>query len=328
MKAPTLLRSHDWWEPKIVPLLVVGYLTIILYGENIISHIGWLLFLIAAMAAGAIYVSLINDFTDVKFDLASGKRNKLARFSPAKRKWMLVASIVLVWCFGVFFFNDILSLIFSLSACIAFSLYSIPPIRLKNRGILGVIADASGAHLFPSLFVVASMSHRLGVEINFYFLSLIGVWSFFYGLRGILWHQFWDRENDLSINHKTFATGFRVSRMKSIERIITVIEVFVLILILITLGKLLPFIALLFYIVVLLGYRKIKYEIIFVISTRQPWYIFMSDYYQILLPFSLIIMCSFQYPICAILLIVHLLLFPVKIKLFLKNLLVMMNLRK
>ena len=88
-----------------------------------------------------------------------------------------------------------LSLIFYLAAYLAFSLYSISPFRFKNRGVLGVIADASGAHLFPSLFVASSMMHNMHISIDPYWLVIVGVWSFAYGLRGILWHQFWDREN-------------------------------------------------------------------------------------------------------------------------------------
>ncbi len=328
IQAPSLLRSNDWWEPKIIPLLVVGYLTILFCDENIIAHIGWLLFLIAAIATGAVYVSILNDFTDLKFDLASGKANRLEKFSPLKRKLLLLGSIILAVVFCLFFVKDRLSLTFYLAAYAAFSLYSIAPFRLKNRGVLGVIADASGAHLFPSLFIVASMTHKMGTEINFYWLMLIGIWSFSYGLRGILWHQFWDRENDLSINHKTFATSMRVSKMVPVERIITIIEICALVLILLVLRELLPFVAILFYILVLFGYRKLKHKIIFILSKDGLWHIFMSDYYQILLPFSLIITCSFQYPFCSILLVVHLLLFPVKIKLFIRNLLLMMHLKK
>jgi UbiA prenyltransferase family len=325
MKVPSILRSSDWWDYKIIPLLFVGYMTTMLWEENLLQHIGWLLFLIAAISAGAIYVSIINDFTDLKFDMASGKTNRLEHFSPLKRRLILTASILVSISFCCFFINDWISLTFYLMAYLSFSLYSIDPFRLKNRGVLGVIADASGAHLFPSLFIVASITHRLNVEIDPFWMSIIGVWAFSYGLRGILWHQFWDRENDLSINHQTFATKTSISAIKPIEKIISAIEISALLLILVNLGKLLPFVALLFYVFVLFGYRKLKYELILILSGNQPWHILMSDYYEVLLPYSLIITCSIQHPWCLLLFLFHLLFFPSKPIMLAKNLLMMLN---
>lgn len=329
MKAPSILRSSDWWDYKIIPLLFVGYMTIMLWEENLMLYIGWLLFLIAAISAGAIYVSILNDYTDLEFDIASGKSNRLERFSPLKRKLILGASIFVSILFCCFFINDWLSLTFYLLAYLAFSLYSIPPFRFKNRGVLGVMCDASGAHLFPSLFIVASISHRLGMEIDPLWIGLIGIWAFSYGLRGILWHQFWDRENDLSINHHTFATQTNVSSIKPVEKMITAIEITALLLILSTLGKLWPFLALFFYLIMLIGYRRrLRYQVVLILSGNPPWHILMSDYYEFLLPFALILSCSIQYPWCLVLVLFHLVFFPTKPILITKNILIMARLRK
>lgn len=324
MKMPTLLRSNDWWDCKLIPLLFVGYMTIMLWENNLMLHIGWLLFLIAAISAGAIYVSILNDYTDLEFDIASGKANRLEHFSPLKRTFILITSILISVFFCYFFITDWVSLTFYLLAYLSFSLYSIPPFRFKNRGILGVLADASGAHLFPSLFIVSSISHRLGAGIDPYWITLVGIWAFSYGLRGILWHQFWDRENDLSINHQTFATKTSLSTIKSAEKIIIGVEITSLIAILITLGHILPFIALLCYMILLLGYkRRLRYQLVLIVSGNQPWYILMSDYYEVLLPYALILACSVQYPWCLILLFFHLLFFPRKPILIVKSILMM-----
>lgn len=324
MKVPAILRSSDWWDYKIIPLLFVGYMTIMLWDENLMLHIGWLLFLIAAISAGAIYVSILNDYTDLNFDIASGKTNRLEHFSPLKRTFILMTSILISFLFCCFFIRDWVSLTFYLLAYLSFSLYSIPPFRFKNRGILGVLADASGAHLFPSLFIVSSISHRLGAGIDPYWITLIGIWAFSYGLRGILWHQFWDRENDLSINHQTFATKTSLSTIKSAEKIIIGIEIIALIAILVTLGYILPFIALLFYLILLLGYlKRLKYQLVLILSGNPPWHILMSDYYEVLLPYALILICSFQYPWCLFLLAFHLLFFPTKPILLIKSILMM-----
>jgi len=329
MKIPSLFRAIDWWEPKIVPLLVVGYMTVNHYHENIIAHFIWLLFLILAIALGAIFVSILNDYTDLTFDLASKKSNRLESFSPFKRKVLLGLSFLINIIFCFFFIDDILSLCLYLSAHMAFILYSIPPFRLKNRGLLGVLADASGAHLFVSLFIVTSMTQQMNKELDVFWLSLIGFWSLLYGLRGILWHQFWDRENDLSINHPTFATSRQVASIKPAETLITIMEVATLFILLITLGHWLPFLALAFYAIILLGYKKLNQQVIFVlVPNDKPWHIFLSDYYQILLPFSLILSCSFDNPICLTLILFHVVFFPVKLKLLVKNVLLMMRFKR
>jgi hypothetical protein len=329
MKIPFLIRANDWWEPKIVPLLVVGYMTVNHYHANIFTHFVWLLFLIMAISFGAIFVSILNDYTDFTYDLASKKSNRLESFSPLKRKLLLWVSIFTSIAVSFFFIDNILTLSFCLATYLAFSLYSIPPIRLKNRGLLGVIADASGAHLFVSLFIVTSMTQKMGKELDFFWLSVIGFWSLLYGLRGILWHQFLDRENDLSIHHPTFATSRQASSIKPAETLITIMEVGSLIILLISLGEWLPFLALAFYFLLLLGYQKLNQQVIFIlVPNDKPWHIFLSDYYQILLPFSLLLSCSFENPTCLFLIIFHVLFFPHKLKLLVKNLLLMMRLER
>lgn len=326
MKVPSIFRSTDWWDYKIVPLLTIGYLTIMLNSFNLVQHIAWLLFLILAIAVGAIYVSIINDYTDVKFDLDSGKSNRLAKFTPFKRALILALSILISLCFCIYFSSNLLSFTFYFSAYIMFSLYSTPPFRFKNRGILGVIADASGAHLFPSLFVYAAMVYKLEIEVNYYLLILITIWSLACGLRGNMWHQFWDRENDLSINHNTFATSIsNINAIKPFEIIISIIEVISLFLILVKLGFILPIIGLFFYSILLLGYKKIKYKIIVILSENPPWHIFMSDFYEVILPFTLIFTCTFYYPWSATLLLVHFILFPKKPVMLLKNIKMMLK---
>jgi hypothetical protein len=173
------------------------------------------------------------------------------------------------------------------------------------------------------------MTQQMNKELDVFWLSLIGFWSFLYGLRGILWHQFWDRENDLSIHHPTFATSREASSIKPAETLITIMEVGMLIIILITLGEWLPFVALIFYFILILGYQKLNQQVIFILThDDKPWHIFLSDYYQILLPFSLILSCSFENPICLTLILFYVVFFPVKLKLLVKNVLLMMRFKR
>src|SRR4029077_12941145 len=87
----------------------------------------------------------------------------------------------------------------------AFSLYSIPPFRLKGRAALGLIADASGAHLFPVLVAALLALRARGDGLDPTWVAACGAWAFAFGLRGILWHQLFDIDNDRKAGVHTFA---------------------------------------------------------------------------------------------------------------------------
>lgn len=92
--------------------------------------------------------------------LMTGKINR-----PANKSTLFVGKI-LIPClltgvgFGVYFWqlNPLSSLLYTGSWAV-YSPYSLPPVRLKIRGLAGVLADALGAHLFPDLLVVSLIGH-------------------------------------------------------------------------------------------------------------------------------------------------------------------------
>ena len=76
-KISQTIRTIDWWEYKLSPMFATIYATAFLSNLSIISL--WPIFLLAlvALVPGAAYVSVINDLTDLRDDLASGKSNRL-----------------------------------------------------------------------------------------------------------------------------------------------------------------------------------------------------------------------------------------------------------
>src|SRR6266853_1579489 len=145
--------------------------------------------LLFAIAPCAAYVSIINDITDRSDDMKAGKLNRLAGKPP----WLLVLLVVAPISAGLvaaFLWRDAPALVGAyLCAWMAFSLYSLPPFRLKARDVLGVLADASGAHLFPALVGTLVAFRALGKDIDPTWIATVGAWALGYGLRGILWHQ-------------------------------------------------------------------------------------------------------------------------------------------
>jgi 4-hydroxybenzoate polyprenyltransferase len=200
-----LIRAGEWWEYKLAPILAAFYATALTLQVPVSSL--WLsaLTLLLALVPGAAYVSVINDLTDRDEDLAAGKPNRLLGRSRlyAATLVALTAGAGVVFC--ILWRNDALMLGVYLAAWLAFSLYSLPPFRFKARGILGVLCDAGGAHLFPTLVAVILACRGAGRPVSIAWLAAVGTWAFAIGLRGILWHQLTDRDNDRLAGVRTFA---------------------------------------------------------------------------------------------------------------------------
>ena len=195
---------------------------------------------------------------------------------------------------------------------ISFSLYSFNPVRLKRRGVWGLFADACGSHLFISLLFVSSVSYVAGQQVDWIWFTSIGVWAFFYGLRGILWHQFYDRDNDLKINLKTYATKVNPNSFRRKEMMLLAVEMLALAVVFYRMAEWLPVLFFVIYLLlVLIRWRRLGYKPIIVVTRHDAKFDFlMLDYYQAFLPLSLLITGALDYSETWILCAIHLLLFP------------------
>jgi len=311
MRVLKIIRSSEWWEYKMPILLSLAYATALYANKSLYGIAGWFGFMLVCLIVGAAYVSIVNDMCDIEDDLASGKKNRLSKLRPLIRWILLITILVLAILCCVFYLKDPLTISFYLLSYLAFTLYSVPPIRLKKRGIWGVIADACGAHLFPSLFVVAGTAHVLQIEIDWIWISSIALWAFTYGLRGILWHQFLDRSNDKLIHLNTFASRIDPTSFRKTSIYILSIELAALAVILIILGKPWPIVGLFAYLVLMTAYkRKLGLKLIAIIPTSQPWHLIMITYYQVFFPLALLFESSLMFLSSLIILLVHLILFP------------------
>lgn len=312
-KLSKIARASEWWEYKLPPLLAVVYATALNTGTNLYEILPESCVLLLGIIVGATYVSVINDLTDLKEDEASGKPNRLSHCSPLLRGVFVLLPLAAGVAFTFFIVHDNLSRILYGACWIAFSVYSIPPFRLKKRGGWGVLADASGAHFFPALFLVSATSQFIHASINWFWFGAIGIWSLMYGLRGILWHQFADRENDLKAGVCTYASRKDPNSFYRQSFFIMGVELIALAFILAFLFKPLPIAALVCYLLMLFGYSRLfRLRIIAIVPVPdQRWHFAMNTYYQLLLPLSLLLTSAASYPQVWLMIAAHLILFPV-----------------
>jgi 4-hydroxybenzoate polyprenyltransferase len=198
-------RSHEWWEFKIPPLLATAYATALLI--HVSFHALWPLLplILFSLLPGAAYVCVLNDITDLEDDLRCGKANRMAGRSGWFKLFALTACLLPGLAAAWFLRNYPLTLSLYAANWIAFTLYSTPPFRLKVRGIWGVAMDAGGAHLLPTLWTASLIAEATGHAVPRLFLCSLGAWALAVGVRGILWHQLLDRENDRRGQVATFA---------------------------------------------------------------------------------------------------------------------------
>ncbi|RTQ53277.1 hypothetical protein EJV47_00635 [Hymenobacter gummosus] len=201
----SMTRASEWWAYKFAPILATAYATAALARVPLAPLLPRLLLLLLAFTVGAIYVSVLNDWTDRADDAAAGKSNRLARQSGGVVALVLAGCAAVGLIIGGYFWQlSPWTAGLYLGAWVTYSLYSLPPVRLKVRGSWGLLADAAGAHLFPQLLTATVVSQWAGVAPSGPWLVAVGAWALGCGLRNILWHQLGDAANDAQAGVRTF----------------------------------------------------------------------------------------------------------------------------
>jgi 4-hydroxybenzoate polyprenyltransferase len=204
------IRAGTWWEYKTPVALGVAYAAALAGGVPFSRLWPAILAVVAALVPLASYVCVINDITDERDDVRAGKSNRLAGKPAAfKRAWLL-ACLVGCCLAGVFCFrgHPVAAGLYAAN-WLAFTLYSVPPIRLKSRGLAGVLADASGGTLLPALWSALLADPAASPA----FLAAVAAWAGAFGLRGILYHQAGDLECDRDAGVGTLAVRLGPQRV-------------------------------------------------------------------------------------------------------------------
>lgn len=300
MIAPAFTRSSEWWEPKITLMIGLGLMVCYPYfGDMSLGIVGFLFQLILALVAGAVYVSLINDYTDLEEDQLAGKPNRLQKISPFIRKGLIAISVAIIFLFIYLLWDYPVGLGFFIASKVSYTMYSFRPFRLKARGIWGILADACGAHVFPTLGMFAFLSEFFSSSVDWEAMVIFGVWSFLYGLRGILSHQYWDRDHDMLAGGKTFASQFPREIIQRLEILFVVVEITSFVLLLFYFGLFPLLIAIFFYLCyvwLISRYTDHRFVLILQSGLDPNWNILMAAYYQLVLPVTLLGMLVFFNP--------------------------------
>ena len=303
------IRAEEWWDYKLVPIFSVFYATAYIQHVSVASVWSAAVALLLAIAPCAAYVSLINDLTDREDDRCAGKSNRM----EGRPVWQVAALLAAPLCVAVFFCilwsDDILLVAAYLGAWVVFSLYSISPFRLKNRGGLGVIADACGSHVFPKLTAALLAYRAAGNPIDRVWIAAVIIWALGYGLRGILLHQLCDFEADHKAGVQTFVVKHSRGSAVRLARLALLIVLIGLAMLVWQIESVWPVVFMLIYAAFAILNSRVWNVAIVIAEPVGPYSIFGQEYYILLFPLALLLSLALQYPADWAVAIAHLIIF-------------------
>jgi hypothetical protein len=304
------IRAHDWWSFKLVPIFGTVYATAAILDTSLISLWPSLLFLLMALVLGASYASIINNIHDQEEDRISGKTNYMSGHSQIFIALILAACIVPGLIVSGMLIQAPLALGVYVSNWLVFTAYSIPPVRLKQRGLLGVVAIAVGESLLPQVFAVLLVIHDTGKALPIMWLMLVAIWALASGCRSILWHQILDFENDSRAGVNTFAVRTSPATLQKLgEWIVFPVEIVALIGLLLLSHNTLVWVLLGLYLVTeWLRYYFWQISIV-IIAPSENHRVILFEYYDVFYPLVFLCLAIWKNPINLIILGIHLLLY-------------------
>lgn len=202
------LRIGNWWDAKIPPLLAVAYLELLRAGATPEAALPPLAFYLAAVVCVASYGHVVNDIFDIEADRRAGKANTMAALPVFLHSALPAALLGAGFAAALLGRFPPIALALLAANYLWPTLYSWPATRLKEHGLWGVVADAFGSHLTPTLLALALLAPawpRDGASAAFAVLAVL--WACALGFKGILHHQMLDRDADRIAGVDTFATA-------------------------------------------------------------------------------------------------------------------------
>jgi len=214
-----LIRWYDWYDSKLPLFFLAYYYLLIVHNELQLHSLILLLPLGVFFASLASFGYMLNDYFDKSADRIVGKENLMGLLKD--RQQILILMIIL--CINLFsfipFYQHKFAIVFLLLSYLSSILYSAPPLRLKEKGISGVVCVSMAQRVFPIMIVFAIFEH---FKFDTFIFALL---SFLIGVRWILVHQILDHERDIQANVKTFVINRTPMRTYNLMLFFFVLEV-------------------------------------------------------------------------------------------------------
>ena len=137
-----------------ISLLTLFYVMLIGIPVNLLDA----LILVSSIGFYLMYGFLINDFFDMPYDIAAGKKRPVHEL-PRIAFLGIIFSVILLSVLHLLYLKEIWYTIIYIVAYILATLYSAPPVRFKDRKIAGVVVDALIEKTLPVYLIFAFFNH-------------------------------------------------------------------------------------------------------------------------------------------------------------------------
>lgn len=213
-----ILEIKAWRE--FVDLNMQSYLFTILFCLAIMgcaSPVEDVLILIVLLSLYLFWGVLFNDYCDMPFDIRAGKKRAIHEIPKSVTLGILATFILVSFVLIVLLllkdseyavFIPVYAAAWLLSIC-----YSAFPMRLKERGVWGIIDDVLIEKTLP-VFLIFSFFNCYSLET-----VIIVLFFSFLQLKIILDHQCWDYDSDVKSGIKTFAVKMGIEKVTPILNI-------------------------------------------------------------------------------------------------------------
>lgn len=206
-----VVRAGNWWHSKLPPLLSVVYAAALLLGLDAASTAEMWLAALVSLLGIASYGHVVNDAFDIEVDRLAGKPNAMAPYTVWQRTFIAAALLALSLLPAALLPFGLTATALVAVNCLLPTLYSAPPVRIKERGVWALLFDAGGAHVVPTLWIAVACL-KLAGDVSPWgvaFGVVMTAWALTVGIKGILRHQMYDLEGDEQAGVTTLAGNVR-----------------------------------------------------------------------------------------------------------------------
>jgi 4-hydroxybenzoate polyprenyltransferase len=182
-----LVRARAWWFNK-VPLSVTLVLLLLDGTALTVPAVLTVVLVVLTVCAVGNYGYALNELYDVEEDARAKRSNAVSALGRRRVTLIIVTSAFaaeLLATAAAGASGAVLTFIELLLPLV----YSVPPLRLKERKWLGVAADALAAHVYPAAIALLTVSHLEVLRVPTLLSAGVLTWSAAVGIRGILSHQ-------------------------------------------------------------------------------------------------------------------------------------------
>ena len=193
-----LARWRDWFQSKL-PFITAGALLLAPPDARSLAIVQ----MMVTVAFWAAFGYGVNDIADRRADGRAGKANSAAQISLASRTLFLLFAAGGAFASCLLWAGDAAAPIFLVAGLVMAVAYSVRPIRLKERGVWGLLAGAAAQWGFPILAVSAAEPGGW-LRPAAWLLSTLGLAI---GLRWMAVHQLQDVAADRRADVRTYASS-------------------------------------------------------------------------------------------------------------------------